>query len=90
MDYANTTFERATIALDGCTWTNCVFRNCEIVFRGGLLQVQGCTFDSCMYNFLDAAARTMEFIHMLGSDPEGRTMLEPIFTGSAAQPRTLN
>lgn len=90
MDFVRTTFEGSVVILDGCNFIRCVFRRCEIIYRGASFGLESCDFDNCNYNFQEAAGRTLEFLHMLGQGPEGRKLVEQIFDGSAPVNRTVN
>jgi hypothetical protein len=55
-----TIFNHETVALDGERFSDCEFRGCRMVFRGGEApRFDNCTFDDCDWRFEDAAANTL-------------------------------
>ena len=55
-----TIFNHETVALDGESFTDCEFKACRLVYRGGEPPVfDGCRFDDCEWRFEDAALRTL-------------------------------
>jgi hypothetical protein len=75
-------FKDSTEVLDGRQFTNCEFRNCTVVYRGGTLPaMNGCHFQDCHWQFEDAAERTMVFMRVLyhGMGEGGKRMVEAAF-----------
>lgn len=59
----NKKFTSTKIMLDGGTFENCTFKNCEIVYSGYLSVVlQDCTFDGCNFSFDGPAGATLQFM----------------------------
>jgi hypothetical protein len=53
-------FNHETVALDGERFSDCEFRGCRMVYRGGEApSFDSCTFDDCDWRFEDAAASTL-------------------------------
>jgi hypothetical protein len=58
-----TSFNHETVALDDEHFTDCEFRGCRMVYRGGEPPVfEDCRFDDCDWRFEDAAARTLTYM----------------------------
>lgn len=76
MNFADSTFEDSTIALDGARYTDCTFLRCQLVYGGGVLQLQGNTFDTCLFVFKGPAALTLEFMRGCAEDPGLAAMIE--------------
>ncbi|MEJ0064834.1 MAG: hypothetical protein WDM85_04875 [Caulobacteraceae bacterium] len=55
-----TIFNHETVQLDGERFSDCEFKNCRLVYRGGEPpKFDNCKFDDVDWRFEDAAARTM-------------------------------
>jgi hypothetical protein len=55
-----TLFNHETVALDGEHFSDCEFRACRLVYRGGEPpEFRGCRFDGCDWKFEGAAAHTL-------------------------------
>ena len=53
-------FNHETVALDGERFSDCEFRGCRMVYRGGEApSFDSCTFDDCDWRFEDAAVNTL-------------------------------
>jgi len=56
----DTLFNHETVQLDGEAFSDCEFRGCRMVYKGGELPVFiDCKFDDCDWRFEDAAARAL-------------------------------
>jgi hypothetical protein len=63
-----TLFNHETVALDGESFSDCEFRDCRLVYRGGELpSFDRCRFESCEWKFDDAAARTLAQLKLVWS-----------------------
>ena len=63
--YKNRVFENERIAIDEIQYVDCIFRRCEIVYRGGPWAFPGCTFEQCGWSFDAAAQRTLALTAVL-------------------------
>lgn len=43
----NNTFSNTVLRLDGCSWENCTFTNCEFETATGQFSLQDCNFKGC-------------------------------------------
>ena len=58
-----TVFNHETVELDGEQFSDCEFRDCRMVFRGGEPpKFADCRFAGCDWQFLDAAANTLKHL----------------------------
>ena len=62
---SKTSFDNEIVVLDGKSFEECSFSNCEIVFRGGLTQLTGNKFDHCKWSFGGVAGNTLTFMKAL-------------------------
>jgi hypothetical protein len=80
-----TIFNHETVPLDGEWFTDCEFRGCRMVFRGGEPpKFDNCRFDDCDWRFEDAAAHTlahMKIVWAAGGKGQVQGMIKAI-TGS--------
>ena len=54
------------IEVDGNEYVKCVFTNCQLVYRGGLIPtIRDCSFKEISVRFEDEAKSTLEFMMML-------------------------
>ena len=61
-----TLFSHETIDLDGERFSDCEFRDCRMIYRGGEPpRFDNCRFGTCDWRFEDAAARTLEHMKVL-------------------------
>jgi hypothetical protein len=57
------TFEDTTIFLDDASLTNCMLRNCQIVFTGQIPHVlKGCRMEGCSWTFDGPAGALVEML----------------------------
>jgi hypothetical protein len=80
-DYVGREFNGATELMDGNTYSQCVFKNCTLIFRGGQIPtISFCEFDKCVWGWEESAGRTLEFLrvvrHSMGSG--GRQLVEDV------------
>lgn len=63
------TFKGVRVILDGEEFVNCVFKDCELVFRGAAMpKLHGCEFDHCGFTLDGPSAMTLAFMrHILVS-----------------------
>jgi len=76
------TYENATILLDGEEYNRCTFRNCELQFgASSKVTLVNCSFEDIKWVFIDAAARTLDFMtglyHEAGEG--GKNLIEKTF-----------
>ena len=63
-----TIFNHETVPLDGEAFSDCEFRGCRMVYRGGEPpKFVSCRFDECDWRFEDAAARTIAHMKVVWS-----------------------
>ena len=63
-----TIFNHETVALDGESFSDCEFKACRLVYRGGEPpHFDGCRFDDCEWRFEDAAANTLAHLKQVWS-----------------------
>jgi hypothetical protein len=63
-----TIFNHETVPLDGEAFSDCEFRGCRMVYRGGEPpKFESCRFDECDWRFEDAAARTVAHMKVVWS-----------------------
>ena len=56
-------FTGEAIVLDGSSFKNCTFTNCQMTFCGGELpKLSGCSFEGCNWQFGKDAANTIAFL----------------------------
>jgi hypothetical protein len=61
-----TIFNHETVALDGEGFSDCEFRACRMVYRGGEVpRFERCRFDDCDWRFEDAAAQTLAYLKLV-------------------------
>ncbi len=64
--FVKETFTDQTIVLDGNSYTNCKFFNCQLIYEGGTLPVlKKNLFDSCVFDFEGPSKRTLDYLRML-------------------------
>lgn len=80
-----TIYNHETVPLDGESFSDCEFRECRLIYRGGEPPVfRDCRFDDCEWKFDDAAARTlvhMQRVWAAGGKAQVQAMIKEI-TGS--------
>jgi hypothetical protein len=59
-------FTNDTVVLDGNEYRNCIFTNCELIFRGANgVSLHGISLNSCRWTFEGSAALTINFMTAL-------------------------
>jgi hypothetical protein len=59
-------FNHETVALDAERFSDCEFRDCRLIYRGGEPpHFEGCSFVGCDWQFEDAAAHTLKHLKTL-------------------------
>ena len=67
-DFLGKDWDNATIEIDGNRYTQCSFKGCKLVYRGGGIPVfEGCKIDFCTWHWEDAALRTIGFLRGINS-----------------------
>jgi hypothetical protein len=82
-DYLGQEFKSTTLVVDGCSYDQCNFDNCKIVYRGGVIPTfSRCKLVQCTWIWEDAALRTIGFLRGIysGMGPNGRQMIEGVLT----------
>lgn len=83
---SGTLFNHETVALDGESFSDCEFRSCRLVYRGGEAPVfERCRFDDCDWRLEDAAASTLATLKAIwgvGGKAPVQAMIKDI-TGAA-------
>lgn len=59
-------FEKSRVVLDNTWFENCSFKDCEVFYSGGPVEVRSCWFENIRWYFQGAAALTIETIQKLG------------------------
>jgi len=75
-------FNDQTVSLDGNKYFRCIFRRCVLQYGGMELPVlEGNEFNECSWSFIDASARTVQFMIALyhGAGRGGRELIEQTF-----------
>jgi len=81
--FENHKFENTEVRLDGNRYINCIFKRCLLIYGGmEVVTLEGCGFHECKWSFVDAAARTINFMAGLyhGAGEGGRNLVEDTFT----------
>ena len=66
MQFHNSTFAHAIVALDGNDYDHCNFEHCILVYRGGIPpRFAHCSFLQSPFRFEDAAGNTLSFMASL-------------------------
>lgn len=55
-------FKNERVELDGQTWQFCEFQQCELVYRGGPMDLFDCHFKGCRYTLEGPAGNTLKFL----------------------------
>ena len=75
------TFTDVTIHLDGCTFIDCTFEQCRLIYSGFMVgHTQRCNFVGCKWEFAGPAANTIGFMTAIyGQGGAGPQMIDDIF-----------
>jgi hypothetical protein len=80
-----TIFNHETVALDGARFSDCEFRDCRMVYRGGEPpKFDDCEFRDCDWRFDDAAAHTlahMKVVWAVGGKAQVQALIKAITGG---------
>jgi hypothetical protein len=79
MEITGKTMSDATEVIDGNQYSDCRFKNCTMVYRGGEIpHITGCEFDNCSWHFDGAAERTLIFMRQMyhGMGAGGAQLIE--------------
>lgn len=61
--YVSTSFKRERVILDGNSFRQCTFTECELVYAArGKVTLDTCVFDQCSYTFDGPAQDTLLFL----------------------------
>lgn len=76
MRYENRTFDGETVRLDDCSFSNCHFKNCVLLFAGGGFEAENLQITDSTLKMEGAAQNAQEvFLHFMAaaaeSAPEG-------------------
>ena len=64
--FEDKTFSRRVMVVDGKTFRKCRFEQCSLVYKGGVIPIfDGCDLQSCRWVFDEAAARTIQMLHLI-------------------------
>jgi hypothetical protein len=63
--FSNQTLTRAQIILDENVYDKCTFEKCQIVYRGGQVQLNSMMVD-CVWVFEGCALNTIKFLQSVG------------------------
>jgi hypothetical protein len=75
-DHARGRFAGVPVALDGNTYTDCFFTNCNLTYSGGALpSISGCHFEHCRFELVGAAANTLALLKAMTSPTSGMQTL---------------
>jgi hypothetical protein len=65
-------YQNETIVLDGKIFDSATFKNCRMIFRGGIPPIiKGCTFNNAQFRFEDGARNTIDLLRLLASAGKG-------------------
>lgn len=81
-DHEGQTFTNEQVHVDGNSFTNCYFENCNLVYSGGELpSLVGNELVQTTISFGGGAARTIQFMRAIyhGFDETGRTLIDNTF-----------
>jgi hypothetical protein len=86
------TFKKTVIFLDGSSFINCTFDDCELIYSGLMpVSLNGNTMKDCRWQFTGPAQNSMGFLTMLYASG-ARDLIEATFTairnGSIINPPT--
>jgi len=77
----NKTFKKQQIVLDGGSFYNCTFDECELIYSGLMpVFMNGNTLKNCRWRFDGPAINTMAFLTMLYSSG-AKDLVEATFSG---------
>ena len=82
MTQTDKTYRNERVELDGGSFVNCSFEECEMVYSGGPPpRMEGCRISGGSWSFAGAAANTVAFMHGLyhGLGEGGRHLIERAF-----------
>ncbi len=72
-------YENQTVGLDDCTYEECEFVGCRLVYSGvGTVGLDACHFIDCSFAFEGAAANAVAFLNAMAADPGLRDALPHI------------
>jgi hypothetical protein len=60
------TFGSGQVALDNTRFENCLFKNCDIVYRGGPAETSACYFENVRWVFEGVAGTIVHVVQGLG------------------------
>ena len=75
-------FSNIPIHLDGSTFVDCRFENCDLIFSAVLpVHLDRCTFNNCRPSFIGAANLTIQMMRGVyhGWGPNGRALIDNTF-----------
>jgi len=76
------TYESTVVILDNQSYENCIFRNCDIIYKGTSgINIVGCKFYDCSWKLEGSAANTLQFLRTMykGMGDFGKQMVEATF-----------
>lgn len=76
------TFRDIRVHLDGGTFVNCTFENCDLIFSAVLpVHMDRCSFNNCRPAFIGSAGLAIQMMRGIyhGWGPNGRTVIDGIF-----------
>ena len=79
-------FENQRIVVSGRRFERCKFVDCELVYRGGRVDLVANSFDSCRWAFEGPAAETLGFVGALCRDSDEFGMMVARALGLARGP----
>jgi len=80
--FEDSEYENIEERLDGNRYINCIFKRCLLIYGGmEVVTLEGCEFHKCKWSFVDAAARTINFMAGLyhGAGEGGKDLVEKTF-----------
>jgi hypothetical protein len=67
-EFIGKTFENADVGIDGNSFTQCVFKNCRLIYSGGdQANISNCDVVDSPIVFTGAALNTLHFLHGMNS-----------------------
>ena len=75
-------FNHEAVVLDGESFSDCEFRDCRLIYRGGAVpRFAGCSFHGCEWRFEGAAERTLAHLKAVwaaGAKPTVQALIKEI------------
>jgi hypothetical protein len=80
-EYLGKDFAKTDVVLDGNSYMQCSFTECNMVYRGGQIpQIRGCRIERCRWIWEEGAIRTIQFLKGIysGLGQGGRELVDDV------------